>query len=360
MPEIWLNYGITNVVFDIRAENLDQNIDSEGKILDDSLIQDKLGKLDISKPSEIVVLHNSNSVQKVLSTLFLTCEQKSKPIPKIFAEKRILNQIKQILPEGSSISEFEDSNLSNKNLIFVAEMEFDGLFGFETIATRLMKKFGEDQMLSAYTKRKEDLPSPGNKTESMQVAKKFIDNFEIQGIEIVANSKGIVDLAVGDPSSTFSISKSFESFAVKDIGQHKTLVISTGKNSSNDILGKSLNSIWNCYQSIKNDGLAVLFAECQNGIGSKAIQQFIEGSLSFDRLKNPNKYVGGMENLLFLLEIQKKFQIGIVSILPEFYTKKLNMIPLSSAKRVMDYILKTQGPRQKVQVISDGARVLLK
>jgi len=33
---------------------------------------------------------------------------------------------------------------------------------------------------------------------------------------------------------------------------------------------------------------------------------------------------------------------------------------LDSAKRVMDYILKTQGPRQKVLVISDGARLLLR
>jgi len=32
MPEIWLNYGITDVVLDIRAENLEQKIDSDGKI----------------------------------------------------------------------------------------------------------------------------------------------------------------------------------------------------------------------------------------------------------------------------------------------------------------------------------------
>ena len=40
MPEIWLNYGITDVVLDIKAENLEQKIDSDGKILDDSEIID--------------------------------------------------------------------------------------------------------------------------------------------------------------------------------------------------------------------------------------------------------------------------------------------------------------------------------
>ena len=64
MPEIWLNYGVTDVVLDIRAENLEQKIDSDGKILDDSVINEKLSKLDLSKPMELVVLHNSKSIQK--------------------------------------------------------------------------------------------------------------------------------------------------------------------------------------------------------------------------------------------------------------------------------------------------------
>ena len=38
MPEIWLNYGITDVVLDIKAENLEQKIDSDGKIMDDSAV----------------------------------------------------------------------------------------------------------------------------------------------------------------------------------------------------------------------------------------------------------------------------------------------------------------------------------
>ncbi len=360
MPEIWLDYGITNVVLDIKAENLEQNIDSEGKILEDASIQEKLATLDLSKSNEIVVLHDSKAVQKVLSTLYMMCEQKSKPFPQIFAEKRVLNQIKHKLPEGSVISEFEDSEISSTNLVFLGEMEFNGLFGFETIATRLIKKFGKDDMLSAYAKRKDNLPSPGHAGESMEEAKKFVNNFEIQGIEVVASSKGIVDLAVGHPSSTISLSKTLEDFGTKDVGEHKTMVISTGKDSSNDTLARSLSSLWNCSGSIKKDGLAVLLAECKNGIGSKAIEQFIEGRLSVERLKNPTKYIDGMEDLLFLTEIQKKFQIALVSILPELYAKRLNMISLSSTKRAMDYILKTQGIRQKVEVISDGARLLLR
>ena len=240
------------------------------------------------------------------------------------------------------------------------ELEFDGLFGFETIATRLTKKFGNEQMLTAYQQRKGDLPVPGENTENIQIAKKFTDSFEIQAIEVMANQNGIVDLSIGHPSSTMSLSKQFGESATKQVEKHRTMMISTGKDASNDTLRKSLSSLWNCSQAIKNEGLAVLLAECKNGIGSEAIQQFIEGRMSLDRLKKPAKYVDGMEDLLFLTEIQKRFQVGLVSILPEVYTKKLNMNSFAGIKRAMDYILKIQGIKQKVAVVSDGARILLR
>ena len=360
MPEIWLNYGITDVVLDIRAENLEQKIDSEGKILEDSTINEKLNTFDLSKPMELVVLHNSKSIQKIISSLFTLCEQKSKPFPKILADKKILNLVKAGLPEGSSIDEFDNVDISNSNLVFMAEMEFDGLFGYETISTRLIKKFGQESMLSAYAKRQGNLPTPGQYPQSLEEAKSFTNNFEIQGIELVANSEGIIDVSIGHPSETLSATKTLESHSIKDIGQHKTMIISTGKDSSNDNLGKSLSSLWNCSNAIKKDGLAILVAECKGGLGSDAIQQYIEDRLTLEQLRNPTKYVSGMEDLLFLSEVQKNFQIGLISILPEFYAKKLDMISLPGIKYSLDYILKTQGARQKVAVVTDAARLLLR
>ena len=360
MPEIWLNYGITDVVLDIRAENLDQKIDSDGTTLEESAISEKLSSMDLSKPMDLVVLHNSRSIQKIIASLFTICEQKSLPFPNVLAEKRIMNLVKAGMPEGSTINEFETEELANSNLVFIGEMEFDGLFGYETISTRLIKKFGQDHMLSAYAKRKGNLPTPGQLTDSFEEAKKFSNNFEIQGIEIVANSKGIVDFSIGHPSETIVLTKTLESFGVQDIEKQKSMIISTGKDSSNDTLSKSLSSLWNCSSAIHDGGVAILVAECKGGLGSDAIQQFIEGRLPLERLQNPVKYIGGMEDLLFLTEIQKKFQIGLVSILPEFYATKLNLITLSGIKDSMDYILKAQGARQKVAVVSDGARTLIR
>ena len=138
------------------------------------------------------------------------------------------------------------------------------------------------------------------------------------------------------------------------------MIISTGKESSNHTLSKSLSSLWNCSNSIKDNGLAILVAECKFGIGSDGIQSVTDGRIDIDRLKKPLEYVSGMENLLYINEMQKKFQFGLLSILPTHYSKRLNMIPFNGIKQVMDYILKNQGQRQKVEVISDGARILLR
>ena len=359
MPEIWLNYGATNVVLDIRAENLDQQLESKGNFLNDLEIGEKLDGLNISKPIELVVLNNSNSVKRTIKAIFEKFEQKSIQKPRILTDKKMVNLIKEYLPEGSSVAEFSDE-ISNSSLVFVGEMEFDGLFGFETIATRLIKKFGKESMLSAYEKRKGNLPVPGQETENIQIAQNFADGFEITAIEIAANSKGIVDLSVGHPTSTMSISKSLLASAENTVEKHRTLMISTGKDTSNDTLGRSLTTLWNCNKAIKDNGLGILLAECTNGIGSEAIQQYLEGRMSLERLKKPAKYVNGMEDLLFLTEIQKRFQVGMVSILPEFYLKKLNIISFAGIKRAMDHILKIQGINQKVAVVSDGARILLK
>src|SRR5579864_1091380 len=362
MPEIWLSYGPTDVVLDVRAENLEKQIGSGGVNLTDSEIASKLESLDMSKPTEFVIMEYSKTVQKVISILLDIYTKKSLAKPKFLVDKSSLNSIKNVFADPTvSISEFNNSQFSNANLIFIGEMEFDGLFGYDTMSTKLLRRFGKDNMLEAYEKREGNLPLPGYELQTMQVAKKFTDGFEISAIEIVANQTGIIDIAIGHPSSTFSLSKSLSSATMHELEKHRVVIVSTGKEPSNETLSRSLSSIWNCSSAIKEEGLVILLAECKNGLGSEAIQQYTEGRMSLDRLKNPSKYVDGMEDLLFLTEMRKKFGIGIVSILPYLYTKdKLEMIPFSGAKEIIDYVLKTYGERQKITIISDGSHTLLR
>ena len=157
-----------------------------------------------------------------------------------------------------------------------------------------------------------------------------------------------------------SLSNLFAKSCSQTLEAHKTFILSTGKDTSNQTLSKSVSTLWNCNSIVKNQGLVILLAECLNGLGSESFHQFIDGRLSIEKIKNASQYVDGMENLLYLNEIHKKMQAGLVSILPETYVKKFNMIPFDGVKKGMDYILKNQGIRQKVQIVEDGARTLLR
>ncbi len=362
MPEIWLSYGPTDVVLDIKAENLEKQITSGGTNLTELEISSKLNSLDMSKPMELVILDYSKNIQKTISVLLELCTKKSFEKPKILVDKSNLNFVKNVFSDPAlSISEFNSSQVSNSNLVFINEMEFDGLFGYNTVSTKLLRRFGKDNMLGAYEKRNGNLPLPGQELKTMEVAKNFADGFEVSAIEILANQTGIVDIVTGHPSHTLSLQKSLSSIAMNDIGKNRIIIISTGKETSNHNLSTSLSSLWNCSNALKEGGLAILLAECKNGLGSEAITHYVETRMSLDRLRNPAKYIDGMEDLLFLTETKKQFGIGIVSILPQMYTKdKLELIPFNSTKQVMDYILKTYGERQKIVIVSDGAHVLLR
>ncbi|MDP6898080.1 MAG: transcriptional regulator, partial [Candidatus Nitrosopelagicus sp.] len=262
MPEIWLNYGKNEVVLDIMAENLDERIEFEKPVIDDSVINENLEGLDLSKPTEIVIQNYSESIQKTLDKIYEKCEIKSFSKPKLSVDKRNLPQVKANNPDTVSINEFEEQELSNSNLVFIGEAQFDGLFGYETVATRLLRKFGADKMIDAFSHRSGNTPNPGTDSPSMNDAKSFTDGFEVSCIEITANKKGISGLQVGHPSKTSSVAKELEKSTATFEEKFRTMIISTGRDTSNQTLSSSLNSIWNFYTSIKNQGLIILVAEC--------------------------------------------------------------------------------------------------
>ena len=121
MPEIWLNYGSTDVVLDIKAENLEQKIDADGKTLTDSEIKSKLESLDISKPTEFVLLNTSASVRKTLSIILERYEEKSIPKPSILADKETMVAIKTIFQNMILYLNFPTWKIPTQNLFLLVK-----------------------------------------------------------------------------------------------------------------------------------------------------------------------------------------------------------------------------------------------
>lgn len=356
MPELWLNYGNADIVLDIQAENLHSQIHNSMNITQTSHILEKLNSIDIKESTNLVIFEDTKPILQIVFMLFEICNKNSNPLPKILVPQEIIHSIRNKISQ-TEIKKF--SNISEGNFIFINDLHFDGLFGFSTTATNLLKKLGSNNsLLSAYRKRSNNFPMPGKHTIPFKMAQEFTSSFEIVSIEIINNSDVVCDIIIGHPSSMSTLSKSLVSTHV-NIDKQNALIINYGK-ANISTLGNTLESLWNCSSVIANNGLAILISDCSSGIGSTAIQYFVEKRFNIDSLKDPVEYIAGMENLLFLTELQKKIRIGLVSVLPYFYLNQLNIIPFQSGNDSLNYILNDKTVGKKITVIFNASRTLLK
>ena len=67
-----------------------------------------------------------------------------------------------------------------------------------------------------------------------------------------------------------------------------------------------------------------------------------------------------MVDIMYLSGVRARVQVGLVSALPDLYVKKLGMVPLAGARQALAHVLKSRGARQKVLVVTDGSRVLMR
>ncbi len=382
MPEIWLNYGSSNVVVDVRAENLGETISGgpAGALEGEALEKEIDGMIDLSAPAEMAVLHSTPAVHALLNSVLGMCERRSVAPPRIVADRWVAAPLRAALAEGARVESGAVPQVGgdaggggrdgggggqpSRTTYFVAEAELDGLFGYETVATRLARRFGRDDvMLAAYAKRRGPAPAPGEDAAAAGEARQFADRFEVRALDIVAGPAGISHVRAGHPSETSrEVPRLLEAAAVRDgaAGRHRSLIASTGKAASNDTLARSLSSLWNCRAAVPKGGLVVLLAECGRGTGAEAVQRFVEGRLDVADLRRPSRYIDGMESLLFLEEAKRDIQVGIVSVLPDLYTRRLGLVPLAGARTALEYTLSTMGQRHKVSVLPDAARSLLR
>lgn len=353
MPEVWLSYGPGHSVLDIKSENLGTVFETDTN----PILEEKLDEILSDVSGTLVILQNTPSVLQLISHIHSMCERISSPFPTILSDKYMIPSLKEGLPEGCRVDSFQGTDSPDTNMVFVSEIMPDGLFGYESTCTRLLRQFGEDVMLKAYNKRVADTPSPNHNTSSYQIAQKFADKFEIQSIDILGGRGGIENLHVGHPAS--SEIRHLASHRIQQ-GTHtfSTVVGSVGDAFAGSTLSRSLSSLWNVWLALRSGGRAVLLAECGMGLGSEALRQYIEGRLTSDHLRHPSQYVSGMEELLFLESINDKIDITLVSALPQMYESPLKMNFARMSQHVINDIVKNN-PRHKITIIPDASRISL-
>ena len=74
MPELWLNYGSTDIIVDLKVENLSLVENSKFDILNSEILDQEIESIQIGDATTLVPLDASNSTVQLVSKLIALAE----------------------------------------------------------------------------------------------------------------------------------------------------------------------------------------------------------------------------------------------------------------------------------------------
>jgi nickel-dependent lactate racemase len=363
MPEIWLGYGDSEVILDIKYENILDNNKAEFLLLDNESLNLELeDKIQLKNSTLILTFTPFLQMIPILKDIKeksnrfelnnIEFSTLSKNIP--FKIKRILND------NGITINRIENNEVLNvmksfEKTILLEKIEYDPFFGYKGASTELMRSSFPDKMNHAYSTIIDKIPQPGIITEPLNISLEASKTLNFESIHVIANNNGINSIYSGDTEYSFKNAiEIFDKISKKKIEKAKSVFI-TGNSNFNlqATLSNSLNLLWNNYQAVKENGIIILLSENKLGLGNGALLQFIENRLDQTELKK-NQYKKDLEHINYLNLIKDKFDIYAISTIPKVYLNKLGFKTLSKIKDGLETILMKHGKNSKILIISNS------
>jgi len=371
MPEIWLRYGTTDVVLDIKFENLASNITSSFRPLPEEEIMATLGSVPLTDNMLLVSLSPSKAAARTLAILAGAARAKgftvTVDVPPRMAASLRTNLTAQAGGEAVSISRADYQSLQERikkfqSALVVSSVAYDPLFGYAGAPTTVLRNFLPDRMSEAFMTRRDNIPTPAEEREPLKIAISSMEGIAANSIELVASGSGIAGIHSGSVAEAFAKAKSqLRAISAVEADPVKCAILSASSESgSHSALSVALNSLWNALHIVRQGGSAILLAECREGLGGGALQMYVEGRLKAEQL-GQTPYVDGLEHLLYLRELGQKYELGIVSTLPHYYTsRKLGFSIYASMKDIMERLPDRHGKNYKAIVMSDADITLLR
>ena len=363
MPEIWLGYGDSEVILDIKYENILDNNKSEFLLLDNESLNSEFEKKIQLKNSTLIITFNP-FLQMIPILKYITEISKRYEIKKLeiyTLSKNIPQKIKRILNDsGISINRIENNEILNKSknfekTIILEKIEYDPFFGYKGATTELLRSSFPNEMNHAYSTIIDKYPQSGIITEPLKISIEVSKTLNFEAINVLANNDGINSIYSGDIEDSFKKSiEKFNKISKKEVEKTKSVFISGNSNFNiQATLGNSLNLLWNNYQAVKENGTIILLSENKMGLGNGALLQYIENRLDQTGLKK-YQYLKDLEHINFLNLIKDKFDIYAISTLPKVYLNKLGIKTISRVKEGLETILMKHGKNSKVLIISNS------
>ena len=176
MPEIWLKYGATDVVMDIKFDNLSSQISSTFQHLPEEEVKSAIDGVQLADNSLVIALSPSKSVSKAILMLAEAAHAKgfgfTIDVPPKIAGTLRTNLTGMGGGEAVSINRTDYLSVQDRvskfqAAVLISSVSYDPLFGFAGAPTALLRNFMPDKMAQAFNARRDDLPSPGEELEPL-------------------------------------------------------------------------------------------------------------------------------------------------------------------------------------------------
>jgi hypothetical protein len=372
MPEIWLRYGTTDVVLDIRFENLASQVSSNFPAMPDEQVREALiGGVPVTDNMLVVALSSSMAAAKAVRQIAATAPSVTVDVPGRLAGPLRSGLAAVADPQAPAISinridylSLEERCKKFQSTVIVSQAEYDPLFGFAGAPTALVRALYQERMAEAFGARRGNVPEPGVQGAPLKIAIAAVEGLPqaTSSVELVANSAGIAGVHTGTVNGAFAgaVEQLKSMPAASEVEQCRSAVISASSEPGpHATLAGALNSLWNSVHAVKEGGTAVLLAECREGIGGGALQALAEGRLKQEQVAL-SPYTEGLEHLLYIQELRQKRELGIVSSLPNYYAAKLGFSTYAGVKDAFEKMLAKHGKGHKSLVVSDADISLVK
>jgi len=371
MPEIWLRYGSTDVVLDIKFENLSSQISSNFQALPEDQVRAAVGSAPVTDNMLVLSLSSSKAAARAITIVAESARARGFGItvdvsPKMAGGLRA-NLTSLAGGEAVSINRVDYHSLHERikkfdSTLFISRVGYDPLFGYAGSPTILVRNFLPDRMAEAFSARRDNIPAPGEEGEPLKIAISSVEDIHATSIELVANGSGIMGVHTGTIKDAFAKAVvQLREASVVETDPVKCAIMSASSESGNhSTLAAGLNSLWNAIHIVKERGSAILLAESREGLGGGALQMFIEGRLAPEQLAQ-SPYIDGLEHLLYMQELRQRYDIGLVSTLPQYYARtKLGFATYAGMKDVVEKLTEKHGKNFKAIVLSDADITLLR
>jgi hypothetical protein len=374
MPEIWLKYGSTDVVLDIRFENLASQVSSSLQALPDEQVKAGIDAVPVTDGMLVLALSPSKATARTVSAILesarargfsnVTVDVPSRLAGALRANLTLLNPDPQA--QAVSVNRIDYHLLSERmskfqSTVVVSQMAYDPLFGFAGAPTAILRNLNHEKMSEAFSARQSNVPAPGVEGEPLKAALGAFEGFQATSVELVASCSGIAGIHTGTVQEAFSKALAqFKSSTEVQAEPVKSAIISaSGETGPHSTLGGALNSLWNSVHVVREGGTAVLLVECRDGLGGGALQAYVEGRLAQEQLASA-QYTDGLEHLLYIQELKQKKELALVSTLPRYYATKLGFSTFGGARDALESLLARHGRSHKALVVADADITLLK